>query len=98
MSQEDIQAGRDWVTETFKRLAEQSHVQIECVEWKVSDQDFDRDMHSLVFILGDTRRVEKFSRQDLTYCQGESGVRAKLESRIRGIVKSLSAPEQKLGF
>ena len=98
MPEEQVRAGQDWVKQTLKRLADESHVQIEISDWGVGGDDFDRGEHSLEFYVGGERHVEKFSREKLSFCPGDRAVRAELESRIRGIVKSFCAPEKKIGF
>lgn len=99
-SREQIQAGKDWVTETFKRLAHEFHIEIGVLNWRVSSDDFDKGEHSLEFYAGDQRRVVKFSDEKLMNCPNDKNksVRAELESRIRHIVRSPTAPEKKIGF
>jgi len=96
MSKEQLQAGKEWVIQTFMRLADELHVQIEELEWGPDPHDCSQ--HSLAFKADNERHVEKFTHEKIEDCPNDKNVQAQLESRIRHIVRSPTAPEKKIGY
>jgi len=95
VSDKEIEAGKRWVEETLKRIAAEEYVTIEDLEW---GRDFDKSLEKIAVKVGGKRAVERFSWEELGDCQGCKSTQARLEARLRELIKSLTHSGKKIGF
>ena len=98
MSRAQRDAGMKWITEMLGKLANESGVPLDSLDWNRSSADFDRGLQSLAVVVGRTRVVEKFSEADLEDCPGDRRVRAKLERRLAQVIRTLHPGGKEIGF
>jgi hypothetical protein len=89
MSQEQMQQGIRWVTETLQELASRAGLSFSHVQWRQNDQDFDREIQSLTFRSGEREVVQKFSRESLEDCPADSSVQNDLRDQLDLLINSL---------
>ena len=97
MSIDEIARGQESVAEMLRQECVKRGVQLDSVEWGQTDEGFDRDLYSLAYTISGTRRVERFTRDDLIDVIGIRYVRERVRSRMQGLMASL-APAKKIGF
>ena len=95
MTMEQMENGKRWVEETITKLATEYNVPVADLLWGEGGKDFDSNMLSLVFFLGNKRYVEKFSRNSLEDCPGSENVRVQLENRLRRLIRSTTSQSTK---
>ena len=96
MSQEEMQQGIRWVTETLREMASKTGVPVADVQWRQSDRDFDREIHSLIFKSGEKEVVQKFSRESLEDCPADASVQNNLRDQIELLINSLLSGKSEL--
>ncbi len=97
MGVDEIAEGQRIVESMFQDEATNIGVSLEELEWGLGRDDFDRGLHSLAYTVNGQRKVEKFSREELSYAPGDVNVRGQLAKRVSKLLRSFR-PEKKLGF
>ena len=82
MGFDEIAEGQRIVESMFRNEATNISVSMEELEWGLGRDDFDRGLHCLAYTVNGQRRVEKFSREDLSYAPGDKNVRGQLAKRV----------------
>lgn len=97
MREDDLQDGMRLVEEMLRVECADRDLVLDAVECGQTDEGFDKDLHAMVFTIGGTRRVEKFTREDLSDAPEDEQVRSQLQARIASLLDKV-VPTNRTGF
>ena len=98
MSNEEIEAGKNWVEKMLSQHAQDLGLTIRGLEWGWGAGDFDNNRLTLSFSVDTKRCIEKFSVDDLADVPNTRSVQVELNNLLKKLVESSLEQSKKTGF
>lgn len=96
MSEEEIEAGKNWIIEKIYKIADEFHISIEKSAW--DERSNDLGQWSLAIVAVCKRKVMKLKENDLADCLNTKEVRLEMENSLKKFIKSFCPQKKKIGF